>query len=533
MPRKLWIVLAVAALTGCASATNEAQSSSKAAGVSSPRPTLVVFITIDQFRGDYIQRFRPQLTGGLARLANGGAWFTNAHHDHAITETAPGHATLLSGRFPRSTGIANNRAGVEDPSAPLILALPSEPGASPERFHGTTLTDWIVATDNKSRALSISMKDRAAILPIGKSKQNVFWYSAAGTFTTSRYYRSDLPDWIQHFNDRDLARRMAGKAWTLLLPESQYAEPDSVPYEGGGVDVVFPHVLSGDSASAASGVRVTPFMDDLTLAAALAGVSALKIGQGPHLDVLAVSLSATDVIGHRYGPDSREIHDQLLRVDRALGAFIDSLYKMRDSSRIVIAISGDHGVASFPELNVEHSNPPPVRTSILPVIRAARQYLRDAKADTTAIIFDGLTVTADRVKFKAAGVDPDQILAKVAADYRQLPGVARVDRFNDLTKADTVADPIARRWLHQFHPGDIDLAITLTRMSIATANAATHGSPYDYDSNVPIIFYGAGVRTGVHNNFVRTVDIAPTLAALLGVKPLEKVDGVVLRDALK
>ena len=531
MPRKLWLVLTSAALVGCTSATNEAQST--ASVVPRPRPTLVVFITIDQFRGDYIQRFRPQLTGGLARLANGGAWFTNAHHDHAITETAPGHATLLSGRFPRSTGIANNRGGVDDPSSPLIMALPGEPGASPERFHGTTLTDWIVAKDNKSRALSVSMKDRAAILPIGKSRQNVFWYSSAGTFTTSSYYRSDLPDWIEKFNDRDLARKTAGKAWTLLLPESAYPEPDSVPYEGGGDDIVFPHVLSEDSASAASGVRVTPWMDDITLAAALAGVSALKIGQGPHLDVLAVSLSATDVIGHRYGPDSREVHDQLLRVDRAIGVFIDSLYKMRDSSRIVIAISGDHGVASFPELNVEHSSPPPVRVSIAPVIRAARQHLRDAKADTTAIIFDGLTVTADRAKFRASGVDADQILAMVTADYRALTGVARVDRFADLAKADTVHDAIARRWLHQFNPGDVDLVVTLTRMSIATANAATHGSPYNYDSNVPIIFYGAGVRPGVHGDFVRTVDIAPTLAALLGVTPLEKLDGIVLREALR
>lgn len=530
MHKKLCAFFGLAGLAACASANNAAQTVTAAA---SAKPTLVVLITIDQFRGDYIQRFRPQLTGGLARLASGGAWFTDAHQDHGITETAPGHASLLSGRFPRSTGISNNRAGVEDPTAPLIDASPREPGASPNRFRGTELFDWMYAKDNKSRALSISMKDRAAILPVGKSRQNVFWYSITGKFTTSSYYATKLPEWIEQFNARDLPRKTAGKSWNLLLPPSAYSEPDSVPYEGGGSNILFPHVLPEDSAIAAANMRITPFMDEITLAAALAGVNALEIGKSSHTDLLAVSLSGTDVIGHTYGPDSREIHDQLLRVDRAIGSFLDSLYKLRDSSRVVIVISGDHGVGSFPELNVEHSSPPPQRVSILPVMRATRDRLRSAGVDTMAIIFDGLTVTADRDAFRAAKVNADSMLMFVAGEYRHLPGVSRVDRFSDLIKGDTISDPVTRRWVHQFRPGDIDLAITLTRMSIATANAATHGSPYDYDSHVPIIFYGAGIRRGVHSGFVRTVDIAPTLAQLLGVHPLEKLDGVPLRQALR
>lgn len=531
MLRKPGFFLTVAGLAACASSSNEAQS--RASVTAAPRPTLVVMLTIDQFRGDYIQRFRPQLTGGIGRLANGGAWFTNAHHDHAITETAPGHATLLSGRFPRSTGIANNAAGVGDGEFPLFDAYPQEPGASPRRFQGTTLVDWITAKDRRSRTLSISSKDRSAILPIGRSKQNVFWYSVVGNFTTSRYYADKLPGWLNDFNLRDLPRRTAGRSWTLLLPESSYSEPDSVPYEGGGIDVVFPHVQPEDSAVAASTVRVTPSMDEITIAAALEGIAALRIGTGPQLDVLNLSLSATDAIGHRYGPDSREIHDQMLRLDRAIGLFLDSLYKMRDSARIVIAITGDHGVASLPELNVEHTVPPPVRIAYASIVRAAWQHLRLAGVDTTALIFDGPTVTADREKFRVARVGVDSILDKVAADVRRFPGIARVDRFADFTRADTVADPVARRWLHQFRPGEIDLAVTYTRMSIASSNSATHSMPYDYDTHVPIIFYGAGVRTGVHQEFVRTVDIAPTLAALLGVRPLEKLDGVILQQALK
>lgn len=513
------------------------RSAAAQATVSPPlrRPTLVVMITVDQLRGDYIQRFRPQLTGGLARLARAGAWFTQAHHDHAVTETAPGHATLLSGRYPRSTGIASNSAGVLDTAFPLLdtSSLP-EAGASPRRFRGTTLVDWIAARDPGSRALSVSMKDRGAILPIGRSRQNVFWYSLGGHFTTSAYYADALPEWLGAFNRRELARRTAGRSWTLLLPESAYPEPDSVAAEAASPDgPVFPHVRPADSAQAAIAVRYSPDMDELTLAAALEGVAALRLGAGPALDVLAVSLSATDLIGHGHGPDSREVHDQLLRVDRMLGVFLDSLFRMRDSGRVVVALSGDHGVGSFPELNVEHATPPPVRVSIWPVVARTRQLLRDAALDTTAIVFDGLTVTADRGRFRDGAPSADSVLARVAALFRALPGIARVDRLTDLARADTVRDPVARRWLHQFNPGEVDLVVTLTRMSIATPNAATHGTPYDYDTHVPLLLAGAGVRAGVYAEVVRTVDLAPTLAALLGVTPLERVDGVVLRPALR
>src|ERR671914_943331 len=187
-------------------------------------PTLVVFFTIDQLRPDYFDRWRAQLTGGLGRLARGGAFYSNAFQDHALTETAPGHAATMSGRFPRRTGIVRNSAGVQDPQTPLIGA--NGPGASPFRFRGTTLTDWLRSKDPRTRALSVSGKDRGAILPIGRDAQNVFWFSAPGLFTTSTYYADTLPDWVRRFNDRRLADSMAVRPWTLLLPDSAYAEPD-------------------------------------------------------------------------------------------------------------------------------------------------------------------------------------------------------------------------------------------------------------------------------------------------------------------
>ena len=492
------------------------------------RPSLVVLITIDGFRGDFLTRFGPQLTGGLGRLTKGGAWFTNAHQDHAITETAPGHASLLSGRFPRSTGIAANRVGVADANAPL-LGFSGALGASPARFQGTALFDWMLAADPKSRALSVSGKDRGAILPIGKSKQEVYWYPGDGDFVTSRYYVDSLPDWVRRFNDRLMPHSYAGKSWTPLLPASEYKEADSVPVEGGGVNFVFPHRLPTDPDQAASIIRATPFLDELIVAMALEGVTARNLGGGSSTDLLAISLSATDAVNHRLGPDSKEAHDQVLRDDRVIGVFLDSLFKLRDPSRVIVALSADHGFGTIPELAPAGMSPRPTRASLLPALVEARKKLKAAKVDTTAIEVDQQIVLVDRAKFRGAGITPEAAIKVFEDAARALPGIARIDRLAALAR-DSATDPVARRWSHQFQPGtDVELVATLTPGSLwGNLLLASHGSPYDYDSNVPIIFFGRGIAPARRSEFARTVDIGPTLASLLGVKPLEKLDGVVL-----
>jgi predicted AlkP superfamily pyrophosphatase or phosphodiesterase len=496
-------------------------------------PSLIVLITIDQFRDDYLDRFGPQLRGGIARLSRGGAWFTNAHHDHAITETAPGHATLLAGRFPRSTGIMANRIGVDDPAAPL-LGDNAAPGASPKRFQGTTLVDWLRAKDPRSRALSVSRKDRAAILPIGRSQADVYWY-AGGRFTTSRYYRDTLPDWVNRFNARRMPQNLAGKSWTLLLPDSAYKEPDSVSFEMNGRNFLFPHRFPDDSASAAGAAIASPFLDEITLDLALEGLNALSLGKAPQTDVLSISLSATDAIGHGYGQDSREMHDNVLRLDRNLGAFIDSLFKLRDSTRIAFALTADHGVGTIPELVPKSVKPTPVRVSLNDLAAALRGAITAQRLDSNLVDLDHQTVLADRNGLKNRTGDLDKALSDFAARARGIPGVARVDRFQDLLRGDTINDPIARRWSHQFPAtSNVELVIMLTPFSLFNESVvANHGSPYDYDTHVPLIFAGPWFAPGRYGEFVRTVDLAPTLAEIAGVKPSEKLDGVVLRRALK
>ncbi len=521
------VFVALAALSGIVTAT---PWRAVAAQSSTSTPSLVVLITVDQMRADYLDRFASQLSGGLARLSKGGATFTNAHHDHAITETAPGHATLLSGRFPRSTGITMNRVGVDDHMMPLIGGA-TGPGASPSRFTGTTLVDWLIAKDARTRVFSLSSKDRAAILPVGRSRAEVYWYSPTGQFTTSRYYRDSLPPWVLAFNARRLPHSYTGRAWELLLPASQYPEQDSVTAEGGS-GFLFPHIIPDDTMAATNIVRGTPFIDEITVAFALHGLSALKLGTGPQTDVLAVSLSGTDYIGHRYGPDSREVHDQIIRLDRTLGVFLDSLYRVRDSARVTVVLSSDHGVGTIPEIAPASVIPRPTRATLSGVYPVLTAALLAAKVDTNAVDFDVQIVNFDRDAFAKAGANVDSAISAFAASARGVSGVRRVDRFKDLL-ADTATDPIARRWSHQFPAtAPIDLVITLTSGTTWRGGVATHGSPYDYDSHVPLIFYGAGVKPGVHREFVRTVDLAPTLAAVLNATPLERLDGRVLRAAL-
>jgi predicted AlkP superfamily pyrophosphatase or phosphodiesterase len=514
-------------------------------GTSTQPPKLVVFITVDAMRPDYLSRFAPQLTGGLGRLYNGGAVFTNGFQDHAITETAPGHSVIMAGRYPVHTGISANTAGVNDTTVTLVDATGL--GASPFRFRGTTLTDWLLAKDPRTRILSVSRKDRAAILPIGRSKQPVFWYASNGIFTTSTYYGSSLPQWVRDFNARKLPASYAGKAWQLLLPDSAYGEPDSVPIESNGINFTFPHLESSSPDTAARLISEFPWMDELTLDFAMSGVNALNLGVGPQTDLLSISLSTTDAIGHRYGPDSRELHDQILRLDRALGVFLDSLYRIRNPNDIVIALTADHGLTPFPEVHAHDQNAGAIRVNPRPVLQ---QLSNSLAADGVpeyglnfiagvytgnGFSFDSGVLDLDRAALSKARVNHDSLVRAVRAAFLKVPGVARADRISELARADTVNDRIGRRWLHMFSDEDkAALVVTLAPFNYwLSGYIAQHGSPNDIDAHVPIIFYGSGVRPGRYDEFAGVVDIAPTLAAIVHVTPQEKLDGHVLQHAVR
>ena len=497
------------------------------------RPRLVVVVTVDQLRPDYLDRYRPQLIGGLGLLLGQGAVFSNAFQDHAVSETAPGHASILSGRWPEHTGIMLNSRGVQDSSAPLLDA--SGPPASPARFRGTTLFDWLQTAEPGARALSVSRKDRAAILTLGRAKQQVYWYQA-GVFTTSRYYADSLPAWVTAFNARRVPAQFAGHTWATYLDASAYPEPDSVPYEHGGRDFLFPHRLPTDSAQAALALVEFPTMDSLTLAFALEGVRALGLGGGGRTDLLAVGLSTTDAIGHLYGPESREIHDQVVRLDRYLGNFFGQLMVRYGPANVLIVLTADHGVTPFPEWSRAHGHPGALAVSVDTIIGAVNRALPPRADSAPWLTFDtGLLLLRERAQLAAGAVDVDSVLRDLADRVRRVPGVARVDRPDVLAHADTVSDPIARRWIHEIVPdAGVELTVTLAPYSVWSSGTpvAEHGQPSDLDTHVPLLFWGRGVRRGTFADRVGAVDIAPTLAALLDVSVPEPVDGRVLTEII-
>jgi predicted AlkP superfamily pyrophosphatase or phosphodiesterase len=483
---------------------------------------LVVVIAVDQLRPDYLRTFDRQFTGGFRRLIDHAALFERGQQFHAITETAPGHSTILSGREPYRTGIVNNTHGVGDAAAP-VLGNPDAPGASPRRFLGTTLLDWMLAKDPAVRQLAVSRKDRGAILMVGRAKGQVYWFGD-GRFSTSLYYADKLPGWVERFNARRSAERLAGTRWNLLLPPSSYPERDDPPYERGGKDNRFPHRLPASAEETALEFGDYPWMDSLTAEFALEGVRRLGLGKRGKPDLLTVSFSTTDNVGHEYGPGSRELHDHLLRLDRWLGKFLDSLGVLVPADSTLIVLTADHGVQPLPR--------PARRISLGDLASAAGTELSRRYRMDFNLVFDSGLLSADTTAMSARGLNVDSVAAAVATAARR-PGVLRVYTPKTLGAAPD-SDREASLWRNQLPPGFGWLLLAAIEpgyvWSAPDRTAAEHGSTAELDVTVPVAFMGKGIRGARITRPVRTVDIAPTLAVLLGLAPTERLDGQVLAE---
>jgi hypothetical protein len=498
-----------------------------AAAASAEMPRLVVVITVDQLRGDYPDRFAANLTGGLERFRTAGTFYPHGLQDHALTATAPGHATVLSGRVPAHTNILTNDHGVPDHARPLIAGARGT-GASPRRFHGTTLYDWMLAVEPATRALSVARKDRGAILPIGVARTHVYWWGH-DRFTTSTYYRDTLPSWVGALNAEIARSKWEGKTWTLLLPEAAYPEPDDQPFEGVGAGrpYLFPHRMSSILE-----VPDFPWSDSLTIEFALRGARELRLGQDDRTDLLAVSLSALDAIGHDFGPDSREVHDHVLRVDRWLAWFMREIEALVGTARVVYALTSDHGVSSMPQF-VEAAGRDAGRIDLTVALRPAMVPLQQRYAYTFGLELQSGVVLADTVALRARGVDVAALGDELAARMAELPGVART-----FTPASLAAAPdddedarLWRRSIPQSHDWLV-LAQPQEGWVFTSSGKAEHGTPLIGNMVVPIAFLGSAIPALRADGPARTIDIGPTLAAIVGVEPTEELDGVVLGEVV-
>ncbi len=565
--------------TGRAASTPALQSSTqKTNAAPGKRPRLVLLIAVDQFRYDYLERFDDLFVkNGLKRLLRDGGSWTQANYDHMPTYTAPGHATMMTGAWPAETGIVGNDwpdrdngrfvTSVFDKDSILLGGAKDEETASPRQLMVSTLGDELrLQTNDRSKVIGISSKARSAILPAGRHANAAYWFSLrTGNMVSSSYYfkQNELPKWVQSFNEVPPANKFCGRRWERLLPESEYqkrAGADSPLWEKLLGDVkgdtnAFPHVLPGSPSSPNNvdcylALDFTPFSNDLVLSFAQQAITSEKLGDDEDTDVLTVSFSANDYVGHRYGPYSQEAMDITLQVDRSIAALLDFVNARVGLQNTVVAFTADHGVAPIPD-HASELGLPGGRIKGEDILRemrlaiSARYNPKKTQPDPTA---DYVQKFGDRdgfyngnLYFNQAALKRDRIdseeIERTACDAAlKVPGIIRCFTRTQLQNgAISPADSIARRVLHGFYPrrsGEVIVVYEAFKYLDAGTITATHGSPYSYDTHVPLIIMGGGVAPGSYLQAATPADIAPTLAAVLGVQAPSNTVGRVLIEGI-
>ena len=391
--------------------------------------------------------------------------------------------------------------------------------------------DWIKELDPAAKAFTASQKDRSAIAMGGHANDAAFWYDRrSGGFTTSDYYPSGSPDWLATFNSKRLPDRHFARGWTALhLSDSDIERLGIQDRDEGIRPRDFPHSLGGLAVEATAGFygafAATPFSDAYLLAFAAEILRAERLGQREHLDYLAIGLSALDLVGHSFGPESREAADVVLRLDEELGRFLDILDELVGLDRVVIALSADHGVAPVPEISAA-AGQPGRRAGYQDHSCFHEAGLRVGdRFGLDGYIRSGLYL--DREAIAAAGVEPTEVEAALARELETCSIVERAWTRTEL--ANTRADEpnrMRRMYRHSFDPErSADIILQLTEYSISSSSWATHGSPYPYDTHVPLILWLPGVVGSRISDPVRIVDAAPTLASLLGIPVPDSIDG--------
>lgn len=528
-------------------------------------PRLVLQITVDQLRGDLPGRYADRLTeGGFRYLMEKGTWYIDAHYRHANTETAVGHATLATGADPARHGIIANdwidqKSGAfvyntEDDRHHIIGREPkAHEGVSPRNLAASTFGDELVVYNGgRSRVFSVSVKDRGAILPGGHAGK-AFWFSkSSGEFVTSTYYYDDYPQWVKQWNAARPADAFKSKSWELLNDRATYVhgQMDDRPYEADlkPLGRTFPHPLGGDTKYFYLLLTLTPVGDMLTLDFAKALVENEKLGQNDSgaPDFLQISFSSSDYIGHLFGPSSLETEDNILRLDRTLDDLFQFINEKVGLNHTLIVLSADHGAPEAPEY---------MATLGLSTGRFAFDWFK-----TEGPLTEALQQKYGRSDFIAghshpylylnleaiasAGQNVSDVERFVADELMKIPGIAYAQTRSDILAGRITESPVQNQIRRSFHPtrsGNIHLVPEqywflhsteeAEKMGIGSI-AAIHGSPWAYDTYVPIFFAGNGVPAQIIGRRVAPTDIAPTLAAYLGVKPPSGSVGSVLTEVL-
>ena len=500
--------------------------------IQAAQPKLIVAILIDQLRYDYLERFSEQFTtNGLRLLMDHGAFMTFAHYNYVPTVTGPGHASFLSGATPMMHGIIGNdwfdRARgkdigcVEDQSVDGVGAGPGQGRSSPRNFIGANFADELRLRFG-SKVVGISMKDRGAILPAGKKPTGAFWFQyKSGNFITSTYYMEQLPAWVQEFNKRKRAADFMGKTWERLVDAKYYLNPDTAPWEEnlkGEKTPTFNHVVA-ESKDGYDNIAPTPFANQLLAEFAEASIDGEKLGQGDRPDLLCVSFSSVDAVGHRFGPYSQEVQDVVLRLDRQLSGLFSYIDDRIGLPNVIITLTADHGVAPAPEYAKEEGLDGQ-RLNESEFIAELKEHLSEefgpGKYILSAKLFSGNVFLNYRVLDKK-----HLTVSEVTTAVREFALAS--GKFQACYSREQILDGRATGPLGQLvtngynaeRGGDLVLLAKPYFIPGTGKTGATHGSPYSYDTHVPVLFYGTPFASGRFADEFAITDIVPTLCAAL------------------
>ncbi|MBI2875906.1 MAG: alkaline phosphatase family protein [Candidatus Tectomicrobia bacterium] len=525
----------------------------------SAKPRLVIVLIIDQFRPDYLDRFGDLFgQGGFRRLIQDGALFTQAHFLHTPTFTAPGHATILTGSVPALNGIVGNYwwdyprntyvSSVGDPDRKLLGTDPG-PAASPHRLIGTTVGDELrLSNHDRSKVIGLSFKDRSAILPAGKRPTAAYWFhTPTGRMVSSDYYFAELPAWVKRFNAEVRPDRYFKAKWDRILPEAAYARqgPDGSPFEiYSAYGRTFPYLITGGDTHPGpkfyAHFEQTPFANEYLFDFARAAIRNEQLGRDPFPDLLTISLSANDLVGHAFGPLSHEVMDLTLRTDRMIADFLSFVEAQLGLRNVLLVLTSDHGVSPIPEQMAARGMGR--KRILLQQISEAVERALDARhgEDRWVVYYSNEQIYLNRPAIAAKGLDRAEVERTAGEASLTIPGVLRYYTRTALLSHPLPDDRVARRIQNGFFPersGDVALVIEpftfVIEESFVATTAATHGSPYTYDTHVPIFLMGPRVRPGRYYAPCSPADIAPTLCALLGIQPPSGAIGRVLAEAIR
>jgi arylsulfatase A-like enzyme len=501
-------------------------------------PKLVVVIVIDQFRGDYLERYRDKFgEGGFRLLLDHGANFTDCSYDYANTRTAPGHATLFTGAYTNGHGIAANEwwdpkkkrmvTSVEDDDTKLVGMNgdvgANKAGASPHNLLADTLGDELkLATQGQARVFSVSLKDRAAVLPGGFAADAAYWIDPkSGAWITSTYYRPDLPKWAQDFNSGNRAAKYWDRDWKNANGDVLRSTAHRKGKDGS--DAGFYEVIGS-----------TPFANEYELEFAKQLVVYENLGAGQATDLLAISLSANDILGHQVGPDSPEMAAMALALDRELADFFNFLGHQIGLANVWIALSADHGVSALPDAAKKLRIP----AANLGVGKLEAQ-INEA---LTAKFSPGYTVSYIKLDYPVAWLNQDAFGTAHLKEHDAETAVGEAmkqaglrDYFSksQLAEGEVPDTSLGKKFLHSYSPEGSWYVMGVPEIYVVgSATGTDHASPYTYDTHVPLAFYGLPFRPGTYRTHAEPVDLAATLASLLGINAPTHSVGRVLTEAL-